>query len=205
MAGKLNDSPKVLESLQKAFTSNPKLSYLAIHLSNCQKEASELTEARNTLETALGVNRTDMKLNYRYGLLLHEMGEPPEKVAYYLKRSFSPGDNNIDAQLRYNMALFQCGEFEVLKKELELLKATKSNHFIKDESPYQLPEGSQGSVNGLRHSHLFATENKSGISVLIPRREVNSEHWGRLSRGSSVQFSIRVTPKGLLGFGCSIA
>ncbi len=150
LAELLNNSPKMFESLTKAFTHNTKLGYLAVQLASCLVKAEKPLEAKKVLEKALQSNRSDRSLNYRYALLLADESASPTDICYYLKRSFTQGDQNFDAQLRYCRALFMSKDYNQLREELRALKHARTPPYLRNEELYYLPYP----VQGKRHARL---------------------------------------------------
>lgn len=204
LAKLMSDLPLMVESLEKAFINNAMLGYLAVQLSLCYKTAGDHSKAKQVLEKALAANRTDRNLNYRYGLLLIDEGANPANIAYYLRRSFSPGDQNFDAQLRYCLALFLNSDFDKLRSEIMNLRKLRTPPLVKNSEFYSAQKPVNGIVNSVRNSHLFATEVNSQISALIPRSEVIPESWAMISEGARVEFHVSISFKGLLGKSCRI-
>ena len=87
-----------------------------LEVSDCYLSNGNTEKAKLVLEQALNTNRHDRKLNYRFAVFLSEHGVSMENIAYYLRRSFSPGDENYDAQLRYARSLFLCKDYEAARK-----------------------------------------------------------------------------------------
>lgn len=204
LAELMNNNSAMVESLEEAFNNNTKLSYLAIQLSSCYKASGDDTKSKLVLERALEANRTDKNLNYRYGLYLIETGAKPSDQVYHLRRAFVPGDKNYDAQLRYCLALFLNEDYEQLRSEIDSLKKLRTPPFIKNRDLYGAPKPVAGVVNGVKHSHIFATEANSQLSAYIPRSEVSPESWVLISVGTKVKFEVNFSFKGLLGTNCGI-
>ena len=95
----------MIASLEKAVAHNTKLSFLAIQLADCYVRNGQPDKARKVFEHAIEASRTDRALNYRYALFLDSQGAKLSDIAYFLRQSFSRGDQNYDAQLR---ALARC-------------------------------------------------------------------------------------------------
>lgn len=198
----LNDQPKVILSLEQAFNHNPKLGYLALQLSDCYSRGGDDKKALTVLETALNINRTDRDLNYRFGLLIDQTKGSQSDIAYYMKSAFVRGDRNFDAQIRYCKALYMSGSYKALVEELAEFRKAKKLPYLKKEEVYTTGQVHSGRVNGIRSSHIFVTDDKSEISILIPRSEVDEEQWRKLSNGSKVQYELGFTFQGLLGSKC---
>jgi SIR2-like domain len=202
LARLVNNQPKVIQSLELAFAGNPNLSYIALQLADCYNENNDSEKSIKILEKALAANNTDYRLNYRFGLLLDELGRPPTEIAYYMRNSFVRGDNNFDAQLRYCKALYLNGDYSLLREELGHFRNLERLPYVESKDAYLSGMRHDGRVNGVRSSHLFVTDSKSSISLLIPRNAVNPKDWDKIMIGSQLQYEIGFTFNGLLGLKC---
>jgi Tfp pilus assembly protein PilF len=203
LATLLKDSPRTVESLKKAVDNNPKLAFLAIQLSDCYLRDGDVKNAGLVLEHALNANRSDRKLNYRFGVFLSEHGGSPEDVSYYLRRSFVPGDQNYDAQLRYARALFICKDYEGAREQLSRLR---NNRYLQGgQRLYEIEGVCHGLVSAIRHTNLFAKELRSQLAVFISRASVPNDVWSQLTEGVRITFRLAFNFKGATGFDCRLA
>ncbi len=202
LAKLMSDTPKAVAALEKAVSQNTKFSFLAVQLADCYLGAGEVDKARAVFEQALNINRNDRHLNYRFALFLDGHGGSIADIAYFLKRSFSPGDRNYDAQIRYGRALFLKGDYEEARKEFASLRNNKNAPYVFGQKLYDAGVAFTGSVTALRHSHVFVTETKSQQSIFVPRDNVKAEHWRQLTEGSKVKLRIAFNARGPIGFDC---
>ena len=205
LAKMLHDSPRTIAALEKAVANNSRLTFLAIQLADCYLNAGDNEKAKKVYEAALNLNRNDRELNYRYGRFLDDRKGPLSEIIYYLKRSFSPGDKNYDAQLRYCRSLFLKGEYDDARREFQYLRNNNGAPYHFGQRLYEADASFFGLVTAVRHSHILVTEQKSQLTVFIPHENVKSDIWKQLTEGSRVKFRLAFNFRGLLGFGCEIA
>lgn len=193
----LSDSPKMILSLEQAFSSNPKLGYLAIQLADCYLSEGHPQKAEAVLDSALNANRTDKELNYKAGLLHLDKREDYGTAAYFLKRAFTPGDRSYSARLHYLRALFLSGDFPATRMEIEALSTLRWTPFVENTSPFTDDCIYSGRVTAVKHGFIFGVEDKSQISVMIPTSEIAGNP--AIGVGSRIEFSIVFGFKGLRG------
>lgn len=204
LAKMLQDIPRVVSSLEEAVNHNSKLTFLAVELAECHINSGEAGKAKMVFEKALNSNRNDRNLNYRYSLFLEKQGGPLADVAYFLKRSFSPGDRNYDAHLRYARVLFLKGEYEEARKEFQTLRNNKGAPYFFGQRLYDANGMFSGIVTGIRHSHLFVKESKSQHIVFVPRENVKADAWRKITEGTKVNLSLAFNFRGPIGFDCDV-
>ena len=94
----LNESDEALNALRSGFAANPRDSYLAIRLAKAHEFREDLNEALHVIDLGLKADRSNKRLNYRKAMILRKQGEAdPELFVYYLRRAFTPGDDNYEA------------------------------------------------------------------------------------------------------------
>ncbi|MEJ0091332.1 MAG: SIR2 family protein [Limisphaerales bacterium] len=205
LAKLMSDVPKAVAALEKAVSQNTKFSFLAVQLADCYLGNNEVSKAKAVFEKALDANRNDRVLNYRYALFLEGNGGSLTDIAYFLKRSFSPGDRNFDAQIRHARALFLKGDYDEARSEFSLLRNNKNAPYVYGQRLYDAEGTYTGVVNGVRHSHIFVTETKSRQTIFIPRENVTPEYWRQFTEGTKVKLRISFNLRGPIGFDCEPA
>lgn len=63
-----------------------------------------------------------------------------EEITYHLERSFTAGDSNYDAQIRYGRQLFLSGDIIGSKKLFDSLKNVRVPAEVRNRLLYPLPE-----------------------------------------------------------------
>lgn len=200
----INDQEMVLKSLEKAVAENGKLTFLVIQLANCYENSGEIEKACSAVAKALELKRSDKNLNYSYTLLLEKKGAKHSELCYYLKRSFTPGDTNYDAQLRYARSLFLSGEYEEAKKEFRKLSENRGAPYVAGELLYEAGEIFSGVILSIRHSHIWVRENDSTQHVYIPKCNVEGDQWMQFTEGARVRFKIAFNVRGPIGNKCEL-
>lgn len=194
LAALLSDSKRVLESLQKAFISNPRNHFLAIRLAHFYSMQGDLNEARATLEKALEANRGERRLHYAFAKLLMEMGTASgDQLAYYLQRAFTPGDTNFDAQLRYARQLFINGDQASSKAVFQQLGRARVGSEFRDKLLYPLEQMFRGQVVRMEGSYCFIARDGLNDWIYAHRDNIEDDVWKTLVVGTRVSFRIAFT------------
>lgn len=101
----MNNTPKAKELLEEAFHQNNRSPYLASRLSSMYENEGFLDKAIDVLKQTLGAQPADKDLNYKMGVLLSkEENKNLDDILFYLRRSFTKGDNRYHAQFWYARA-----------------------------------------------------------------------------------------------------
>ena len=125
LAGLLSDSERAVAALRKAFSANPRNSFIATRLAKVFS-GKDLAEAERILKSALNANDRDQKLHYAYAKLLLSSEDPDNQIVlHHLQRSFTFGDGNYDAQLLYGRQLFIAGDRDGSRKAFDQLRNAK--------------------------------------------------------------------------------
>jgi SIR2-like domain len=187
----LNDSERVIDSLQRAFDANPRNGFIAVRLASYFRVRNDFKKATETLETALNANRNDRSLHYHFARhLMHDSKSDGTVIAYHLQRAFAPGDANYDAQLLYGRQLYINGDKEGAKSIFESLKLAKISPEFKGKLLYPLDNDFYGKVVKIEGNYAFISKDGSSDWVHLHRNNIDDSIWTKLSRGSHCSFKI---------------
>ena len=104
----MNKNRKAIDVLKMAFDSNPRLDWIAKRLAIQLAEIGDYQTAKSVLVKCTHENPGSKFANHALAKLYLRHGSPEEKVKvlHLLRRSFTDGDNNFDAQFWYARELF---------------------------------------------------------------------------------------------------
>jgi predicted Zn-dependent protease len=143
LAEVLKDNERVVRALAKAFDANPRNATVAVRLARQFDEAGQPEKASAVLKKSLDANSTSHRLHYALARLLMKRGpEDGETIVYHLRRAFTEGDNNYEAQLLYGRQLFLNGHLEESKIAFRRLSEVRIPPQIKNNLLYAI-EGRQ--------------------------------------------------------------
>lgn len=204
LASLFEDSARALEALEKAFKTNPRSTFIALRLSSYYRKHGGLARSKEVLEQALGANPGEAKLHYAYSKLLIEEKVSSDLLLYHLRRSFTEGDSNYEAQLLYGRQLFISGELDAARQLYRRLGDAKVSHEVRMEMLYPLDQGFNGSIVKLEATYLFISRDGLNDWVHAHINNVGDDIWKRLSVGARVKFRIAFTMKGPSAFNVDL-
>jgi len=187
----LQDSERVIKSLQRAFEANPRTSFIATRLAAQYRNSGKASEADSVFQKALNANRNDNNLHYQYAKILMENGETNgEILAYHLLRAFTPGDTSYDAQLLYARQLFLNGDRDGAKIVFVSLRDAKLAPIIKRRLLYPLPTTFQGTITRIEGTYLYINRDGINDSIYAHRDNVADAVWARLTVSMRCRYEI---------------
>jgi tetratricopeptide (TPR) repeat protein len=191
LAAIMADSKRFLDSLKKAFAANPRSTFVALRLARAYQQQGELAEAKQILEKALEANQNERALHFAYAKLISEMGKATgEEIAYHLERSFTAGDSNYDAQIRYGRQLFLNDDLIASKKSFDQLKNIRAPAEVRNRLLYPLPDLFQGKIVKIESSYVFIARDGLADWIYCHISNVDDTAWNQLTFGTRVSFKI---------------
>ncbi len=98
-------------ALERAFNLNPRQDWLAVWLSRMYQESGDVENCKRVLKTCLEVNPSSKLAHLEMGRVLIASGENDAAIDH-LRRGFTKGDNNFEAQFWYARELFLQGQYD---------------------------------------------------------------------------------------------
>lgn len=191
LAAIMADSKRFLESLKKAFAANPRSTFVALRLARAYQQGGDLGEAKNVLEKALDANRSERALHFAYAKLISDLGTATAaEMRYHLERSFTAGDSNYDAQIRYGRQLFLDDDVTASKKLFDRLKNIRVPAEVRNRLLYPLPQDFQGKIVKIESSYVFIARDGVADWIYCHVSNVDDEVWNQLTLGTRVSFKI---------------
>ena len=109
----LSDDDRAIKALQTAFTNTPDSVFVTIRLAKLLVETEDSKRAVEVHKTAIETGANDKQVHFNYARLLIEQADSDEnEIAYRLRRGFSEGDSNFEAQFWYARQLYVVGNVE---------------------------------------------------------------------------------------------
>lgn len=201
LADILEDSSRVLETLERAFKSNPRSTFIALRLANYHKHRGNLSKAKELLAQALEANPSEPRLHYSYAKIhLATLDGTPEILTYHLRRSFTDGDSNYDAQLLYGRQLFINGETDNWKNIFRRLSDARVSPEVRSQLLHPLEPTYKGSVVRLEATYCFISRDGLNDWIYAHRSNINDSAWRSIAAGARVTFRIAFTMRGPSAF-----
>ncbi|MFZ5861746.1 MAG: SIR2 family protein [Nitrospirota bacterium] len=201
----LDDAGRVLQALEKAFDGNPRSTFIALRLANYYKQHNDFQRSEQILTKALEANPGERRLHYAYArLLIAKGGAAHEVLVYHLRRSFTDGDNNYDAQLLYGRQLFLNGEVDESKEVFRRLGNARINPDVRDKLLYPMDQSFTGQVARLEATYCFIARDGLNDWIYAHCNNIDESAWKMLTRGTRVSFKIGFTMRGPNAFDVSL-
>lgn len=159
----LNDNPKALAALQKAFQENKKSAFIAARLAKMYAYGKDINKAIITIKECIDENPYDKDLHYQLATLLihHQQGTSAE-ILHSLRHSFTLGDSRYDAHLLCARELFITGD---VASSLEIFNVLKKSEI--DSRLKRRPQAAITDLNGaLRFTGVVTMKEESHGYIL---------------------------------------
>jgi hypothetical protein len=191
----INQKENAKALLQKAFDVNKGSPFLALRLANFYEKEEDIETSLSVIKESLTLNSGDRDLNLKYGMLLEKAQNPNyEDVKYYLRRSFTKGDNRYFAQLWYARCLFILNQLAEAKEIFDFLSSVNIAPEIKRNLVGKLKRNNrhqffEGIITKVEISHGFIKRDGLGDFIYFFRYDDDYE-WDKFIRNKRVSFII---------------
>ena len=192
----LEQEERAMAALQSAFRANPHNPYTAVRLAKlllsngCQEEATDIY--KQALESQI----VDKWVHYNYARLLIDRNvEGGEEIEYHLRRSFTEGDANRDAQFWYARQLYlngkvadanmMFGKLRRLPVDIEI-KRQLQGHMRDERGTTRF----NGTVVEVAIGYGFAARDGSGDRVYLHPKNAENGVWDQLRNNMRLEFGI---------------
>jgi len=195
----LYDHDRSLAALNRAFQKNPRDRYVASRLARVLEERGNIDDARNTIQAALEGNRGDKQLNFRYAMLLRKSGVSDRgALLHHLRRAYTQGDSNHEAQFWYARYAFDSTDSKERDEARRLFKTLRevpmAHESRVDVRDHVTANGNlavfTGSIVKLDAVYGFIERDGPGDWIFFHRDNVDDEKWERLQLRRRVEFHI---------------
>lgn len=204
LSRKLNNFGAAREMLEKAYENNEASDFITINLASQRRSDNDIDGAIDILRNGINNNPTSKPLHLHLAKLLIDKNDESfnEEIVHHLKRSFSPGDSNYDAQFWYARQLYINGDRNEAGRLFDVLKKAKL-------SPYQ-----KGKMQGIVHdsignpvdydghiisehvSFYFIRSAELADSVFAHVSKIEESAVDNLRVGANIRFNLMFTMKG---------
>lgn len=201
----LQDEPRALKALKKAFEQDKRDPFIAIRLANVYAASNDKTSAEQILRSAREERRSDHRLNLALGKLLSVKEKPDYgEVVYYLQRSFSEHDQNFEAQFWFARFAIETNDEALIKKGESIfhsLRKARVSHeariMIRDQ---YVKNGGVVKVRGKMFkrgaSYGFFEVQEIPLPVMLHENDIGEENFALLEIGEEGEFAIGFTYSG---------
>ena len=196
LASLLSDNARAMNALKSAFKKMPDSAFIAIRLAKLLVTIGDTKQAIETYRNSIDAGVNDKKVFFNYGKLLIEQDEPNDsEIEYYLRRAFTEGDTNVEAQFWYARQLYVMGNIVDARARFRYLKGLSINPQMKRNirgvvSDSRGEQRFSGTVERLEYDYGFLSRDGIGDQVHFYIKNVDEDVWNVLERKSRVSFSI---------------
>ena len=182
----LNQTAKAQQALERAFNLNPRQDWLAARLAKEYQASERLDQARQVLETCLTHNPSSKIAHLELGRLLLATGNNGLAIVH-LRRGFTEGDNQYEAQFLYAREAFLQNSFEEADRIFEALNDRAPGGFR--TGPSAVVESGSGPINYDCHierkeeGYAFLKIPQFPKAVFASRSDSDLGQWDALHKG----------------------
>ncbi len=198
LASLLADEKRALTALQSAFQQNPQNTYITVRLAKLLRNMGAIEDAKKTYSIALEKGATDKRIHYNYARLLVDMDEENGSlIEYHLRRAFTDGDRNYEAQFWFARQLYINEKIPESKDRFERLGQYEIDPVLKrDIRGFIKNRIYTGPVTKLESSYAFVTRDGTGDRIFLHITNTGKSLWSRLHLSTRVKFKIGFTFRG---------
>jgi len=195
LASTLGVNKRVITALEKAVKANARNAHVVARLSQIYRSSGDVDRAKELLLQGIDAIPFDKRLNYLYARLLMEQDEDGSLIEKHLRRSFTEGDKNLDAQFWHARQLYINGKLSEAEQRFEKFNEQrmdpKIRHTARGEwSEHGKPKMFAGRVIRWEQYYGFIERDATGDAVYVRRDEDADAIPGDVSQGDRVRFSI---------------
>lgn len=203
LAKTLDNEPRAFASLKSAGAANPGRPFIAIRLASAMKSKGQIVEAKQVLRQCLELNPSSKECHYHLAMILMEEDEfaNRQQIEHHLRRSFTEGDTNFDAQLWYGRQELLFGD---LRKGLDTFARlgsarvmpvfkNKIRGLVRDQQG-QI-NSYVGSVRSLQNAFCFVSVPELRFDVFLKANSFDG-NWEQLEVGAKIKMNVGFNLKG---------
>lgn len=194
----LNQADRAQRALERAFSINPRQDWLAIRLARRYRQAGQPGKSREVLENCLRDNPSSKAAHLELGRLMLETGDAA--AIEHLRRGFTEGDNNYEAQFWYARELYLTGEFAAAERLFNKLNDRAPGRFRTRADAFVERNGSriefECKVGRKEEGYAFVSIPQFPRGIFASRSESAPADWEALSPGVNATCHIAFNRRG---------
>jgi tetratricopeptide (TPR) repeat protein len=192
-------------ALRKAFDANPRQDWIAIRLARMLDTGGKRDEGIAVLVRCLQVNPNSKRVHFELALLY--MRKPDENtsdlILDHLRRSFTTGDHNYEAQFWYARQAFVMGRYDEATKMFAALRSAPVSSREKNQIRGTVVDGAgrsrvfTGEIANVEPNYLFIRSADFPDNVFAHRSVARDFDWDYLKRGINIAFTVGFSMRGV--------
>jgi tetratricopeptide (TPR) repeat protein len=193
--------PEALEALEKAFSINKKVPFIAMRLSNTYANSGRNEDAIGVLKECVKLNPTNKDINYRLAKLLINSNGSTAEVKYFLRASFVKGGSGYEAQFWFARILYLEDNFNEANQIYKNLEQAPVDARLKREARGIIMRNGKadvfrGTINSIHASFAFLTRDGFSDKLFMNREQQHKSPWNNFRTNQRVKFKIGFTYRG---------
>ncbi|TWU17441.1 hypothetical protein Pla52o_52450 [Novipirellula galeiformis] len=197
----LSQTERLLSTLEKAFAANPKNLHVAISLTRARLGSGDNEGAESIVRQALFYNEHEPRLHYLLSCILREKPDASDQdLLYHLRRSFTPGDKNYDAQLMHARQLYIMKGHKEAQPYFSELATARVSMSERRKHHFPLDEEFQGRIGNMLATACFIKCNKTHELLFAHESSFINDSWREVIYDSRVRFKIAFNFRGPVAF-----
>jgi tetratricopeptide (TPR) repeat protein/cold shock CspA family protein len=200
----LDQHERAEDALRRAFSSNPRLDWIAIRLARRLADRGAIEEAKRTLRKCLDENPGSKLAHVNLAMLFMGHGTDVERslVLDHLRRSFTDGDSNYDAQFWFARELFLQGQYQEASRLFDRLRhaPVPVDHRNRIRGLVRLANGVVAKFKGVvvkrEESYLFVRADSFRKDIFAHMSVVRPEDWEGIRTGGRVHAEVGFNMRG---------
>jgi tetratricopeptide (TPR) repeat protein len=197
----LDQAPKALAALERAFSLNPRQDWLAVRLAKRYQAAGDHKKALEVIQRCLKDNPDSKVAHLQAAHLLRRSGGDKDRVLEHLHKAFVPGDNNFDGQFWHARELYLRGRSTEAKTLFDGVNERAPGRFrTESAAEYSNADGSpislDGSILRKEEGYAFVRLIDLGVDVFSSRADSARIDWDRIRTGSQVRCYVAFNRRG---------
>ena len=208
----LDDNPRATEILKHVLEMNPGDGFVSIRLARYYQKIRLIEDAKKVLVRCLENNPTNREVHVQLGRILGEENEygRRDEIRDHLRRGFTPGDANYNAQFWYARHEFLYGDIEVSRGLFSSLSNAKVSPGTKQKTRGKVrnedgtPKRFRGTVRKMMESYCFAACPELRDNVFIHPSSFIEGQWEAVTGISELEFELMFSFRGPIGSNVTV-
>lgn len=208
----LKDEPRALTSLQQANNAQPSRAFIAVRLARSYIQGGQFAEACGVLEKCLSTNTTSKEAHLELAKIYIQSDEAGKsnEISYHLKRSFTDGDSNLQAQLLYYRHEFLYGNKDDALAGFKRLGEARTASSFRNKIQYPAKSSDNeltkytGVIKSKHESYCFVTCVELRGNIFVMNHQFEESEWDQLKEGAKVKMNIGFALKGPQGLNAKL-
>ncbi|MDQ8208235.1 SIR2 family protein [Coraliomargarita sp. SDUM461003] len=198
----ISDSKGALRALELAFERNPRNEYVAVRISKFHESNNDRPKAIETLQKCIENSGTAKIAHFCLAKIRINNDETSELILQHLRKSFSDGDSNYDAQFWYARELFLNNKHDESRAMFDTTKTLKLPPDFKNSIRGIVRKNGEnvdyeGTIEHFEENYLFlnyGTNNK--VKIFTHAERCTADIWEKITPKSQIVYNLGFTMRG---------